>query len=368
MCTKLHMNEIIATLILTHTPFLGPATTSALLAHFGQASCVVQALSNNHPTPVPLKQASLEYLRTYTEQKSWQQDLMEAERAGIQLIPYTSTQYPQRLRAIHDAPPLLYVQGSLPDFTIPWITIVGTRTATLQGKDLTQHFAKALASKCIVVSGLARGVDTAAHTGALLTGTTVAVIGSGISCLYPRENTGLAAKIVERGAVISECAMKEPPSRFSFPQRNRILSALSDALLLTEAPEKSGAMLTMQLGLSHKKPLFALPGKAGSPYTQGNHLLIKQGLAKLIDHPEEILHALGHTKQPTAPQKKSVPDLFSTQEEKKIYALLSESEMSLEELSEQIPLPVSALQVTLTKLMLKKTVLEHPGKRYTIVC
>jgi DNA processing protein len=363
------MNEVKACLILSHAPYLSQTKIRQLTDHFGSAESAFHAIHSGDLLPFTLRAETSYYFLYFEKQKAWQEDLTEAEKKNAHLIPYTSKDYPQKLKILSDCPAVLYVKGKLPQENSPAIGIIGTRYATNQGKELAMQFAHHLArAKVVIVSGLARGIDTSAHKGSLQAGITVAVIGSGLSCLYPKENSALADEIcLQGGAIISEQPMKSPPTRFTFPKRNRIISALSDALLLAEAPMKSGAMITMDIALKQNKPLFALPGKALSPTSEGNHSLIKAQLAKLVDHPDELLKMLGFSHHPTQNlQKSTIPSQFFSSDEQKILQLLENQDLSLEEIREAISLPIAIVQARLSKLILQKIVLELPGKRYKL--
>lgn len=362
------MDEVTAALILSHAPYLGSVKVAELLTLFGKCEKAFHALINKKELPFKLRKETLHFLEHYESITTWQEDAALAVQHKTILIPITSPQYPKKLRAILDPPLILYVKGTLPQEEALSIAIVGTRNATFYGNEQAHRFGDAFGvAGCPVISGLARGIDTSAHKGALKKGITVAVIGSGLAHIYPAENIALANAIEKQGAIISELPMNTSPTRFTFPRRNRIISGLSDAILLIEAPEKSGAMITMEIAKKQNKPLFALPGRAGSDTCCGNHMLIKTRAASLVDGPEEILKALNY--QYTNEKKRQEPtrpDRDCTPHEKKILGLLQESEMSLEELSNRISLPIGTLQSTLIKLTLRKFILELPGKRYTL--
>jgi DNA processing protein len=290
------------------------------------------------------------------------QEIDEAASCGASIVPCTSQDFPQQLHLLSDCPPCIYLKGALPK-NEKRIAIIGTRSASDWGKECARLFAKQLAQAGVwVISGLARGIDTAAHKAC--TKTTLAVIGSGFAHLYPKENSQLADEIVRSGGgVISEFSCKTAPSKSTFPKRNRLISILSDALLLVEAPIKSGAMITMNLGKKQGKTLFCLPGRAMHPTYEGNHLLIKTNSARLVDTPDELL--VFFEKQQAAP-KKDKQDLFFTDEQKKVLDLLSQSEVSLDALSCLAGLSISRLQAILIQLQIKNFIAELPGKRYMV--
>lgn len=294
-------------------------------------------------------------------------EIETAQKHAIKIIPITSSDYPLALKALHDAPLILYVKGQLPQESTPKIAIIGTRAATNWGKESTFHFAKRLASSgVVVISGLARGIDTAAHSGAI--DATVAIIGSGLLHLYPQENEKLADQITKKGALVSEMLLHAPPTRYSFPQRNRLIASLADALLLTEAPQKSGAMITMQLGEKLKKPLFCLPGRAMNETYAGNHLLIKEGKARLVESPEELASLLNIASKMSGCKSHCSLEKKETLvgDEANLMALLKQADLSIDELYCQTRLPLPQLQATLSKLLIKNLIVELPGKRYKL--
>lgn len=290
-----------------------------------------------------------------------EKELKLAQTFGIDIIPYTAPDYPAQLKLLPDAPKVLYIMGKLPQPQVS-LAIIGTRSATEWGKECARFFAEKMQECDIwVVSGLARGIDTAAHKGAM--SKTMAIVGSGLLELYPKENQVLAEKIaLSGGAIVSEFTLKAPPHRFNFPKRNRLIAAFSSALLLIEAPVKSGAMITMELGIKQKKQLFACPGRAMSDNYQGNHLLIKEGKAVLVESPEELVKLLGREVREIESSKNLKQTILDS--EQKILDLLCQSELSIDELSHFTCLPIKNLQVTLTKLILKSLAVELPGKRY----
>jgi DNA processing protein len=290
-------------------------------------------------------------------------ELAECKKLNVSIIPYFSSQFPQKLKMLSDCPLLIYVQGTLCLEERPQLAIIGTRAATDYGKQATFHFSKTIAAAGVcIVSGLARGIDTEAHKATLGHGQTIAIIGSGLGSIYPKENEPLAKEIVKHGgAVLSELPIKTPPSRFSFPKRNRLIAALSSALLLTEAPKKSGAMGTMELGFLFSKKLYALPGRALQEQYEGNHLLIQQGKAKLVTAPEEIIKEFGIILKNSLHKNKGVK---ISETEEKVLEIISQSEVSVDELFHKSCLPISCLHATLMQLILKDLAVELPGKRF----
>jgi len=215
-----------------------------------------------------------------------------AKKLGVELIPYYSDRYPPQLKNIPSFPLMLYVKGKIENSLC--LAIVGTRRATSYGKKQAEIFAKNLADLGIcIVSGLARGIDTCAHQGALKSpnGKTIAIVGCGLNTVYPSENRKLFYEICEKGAVISEFSFDTPPNASNFPRRNRIISGLSEGVIVVQAGEKSGAIITAGMALEQGRDVFAIPGNIDNPQSIGCNNLIKQG-AKLVDCLEDILQEI----------------------------------------------------------------------------
>ncbi len=217
-----------------------------------------------------------------------------ARSRGIEIIPCTSPEFPPGLRALYDHPIVLYRQGTLLESDAMAVGIVGSRECTEYGRRQAWRFARGLASlRVTVISGLARGIDTAAHRGALRSrdGRTVAVLGSGLLRVYPPENARLLEEIRARGAAVSEFPLLQGPEPSNFPRRNRLISGLSLGVLVVEAAERSGALITADWALEQGRDVFCVPGPVESPLSRGCHRLIQQG-AKLAEEPLDILEEI----------------------------------------------------------------------------
>jgi DNA processing protein len=238
-------------------------------------------------------------------------ELDRAAAAGVTLLCLEDAKYPVVLRSIPDPPPVLYVRGALEDRDLNAVAIVGSRRCSYYGREQSERFAALLAGAGVtIVSGGARGVDSAAHQGALShpQGRTVAVLGCGVDVAYPPENDRLFGRIAERGAVISEYPMATPPLSENFPRRNRIVSGLARGVLVVEADDRSGALITARLACDdHGRPVFAIPGRVDNALSAGPHKLIRDG-ATLVARVEDILDGLG-----PLPQQAMEPTLFSSE-------------------------------------------------------
>lgn len=289
-------------------------------------------------------------------------------KLGLSLISRLDAGYPAGLARIPDAPLVLYVKGTLLPEDALAIAVVGSRRASLYGVTCARRFSQELGLRGVtVVSGLARGIDTAAHCGALQApaARTIAVMGSGFEHMYPKENKELAEKIAQRGAVISEFPLHTLPHKQNFPRRNRLISGLSLGVLVVEAARNSGALITADYALEQGKEVFAVPGEVSFANSFGTHELIKQG-AKLVSSVEDILEEIGVF--PEGPPREAAGEKTGqepalTESEKQLYGLIPESGIALEELIARVPMGMGAIYGTLTSLEIKKLIRQLPGKQ-----
>jgi DNA processing protein len=276
-------------------PGIGRVRISQLKDYFGSLQDAWKAPEGK------LKQAGLDSrsisgLVTVRPRMSLDAEMEKLERYRVNVVTCEDSDYPPRLKEIYDYPPVLYVRGGLPAEDEPCLAIVGTRRPTIYGRQVTEEIVADLAgSKITIISGLARGIDSAAHRAALEAGgKTVAVFGSGLDIVYPGENARLAQAIVEHGAVLSEYPLGVKPKAENFPLRNRIMSGLSLGVLVVEAGERSGALITAHQAVEQNREVFAIPGSILSPASQGTNRLIQEG-AKLVRNYTDILQELNLT-------------------------------------------------------------------------
>ncbi len=276
-------------------PGIGRVRLSQLESYFGSLEQAWQA------PPGELKRAGLDTaamraIGQWREKIDPDAEMEKLDRFGIQVLICQDSGYPARLKEIYDYPPVLYLRGSLLPEDEWCLAVVGTRRATVYGKQVTEELVTDLArNKITIVSGLARGIDTIAHRSALEAGgRTVAVFACGLDMVYPAENEKLARDIVENGAVLSEYPPGTRPRAENFPRRNRILSGLSLGVMVTEADETSGAMITARMALEQNREVFAIPGSILSPVSRGTNHLIQEG-AKLVRECSDILEELNLT-------------------------------------------------------------------------
>jgi DNA processing protein len=274
---------------------VGPARQRSLLAAFGLPGNIF-AQPHSHLASVAGHEAADALLKG-PDPAALEAALAWADEDGNQLLTLADAAYPRSLLEIADPPPVLYVMGNPALLARPILAMVGSRTPTAQGEADAEAFASSLgAAGLAIVSGLAQGIDAAAHRGALAVegGATIAVVGTGIDRIYPARNAALAREIAARGAILSEFPLGTPPARWNFPRRNRLIAGLSLGVLVVEATLESGSLITARLAADAGREVFAIPGSIHSPQARGCHRLIREG-AKLIETAEDVFEELrGH--------------------------------------------------------------------------
>lgn len=297
-----------------------------------------------------------------------QREIEKLKQKEFSILTLGDKEYPDYLREIFDPPFVLYCAGKAEALKGPAVAIVGARKPSPYGRAVAERIAHDLASRgIVVVSGLARGVDSIAHWGAIRGGKTVAVLGSGLEHIYPRENRKLFEKITEIGAVVTEFPRNTPPLGFHFPIRNRIIAGLSLALVVVEATQRSGSLISARLALEQNREVMAVPGNITSELSQGTNWLIKSG-AKPVENWEDVVEELpSPLKEQILSQKsgeKEKPPSMSPSE-KKIFELLSPDSLThIDELVEQSNLSVSEVLSLLLRLEINELVLQNPGKYF----
>lgn len=316
------------------------------------------------------------------------QDLRGQEKAmeafGASLITLNDTAYPMRLGEIFDPPLVLFQRGSLIDADENAIAIVGTRRATPYGIRMAERLARDLASRGMtIVSGMAEGIDTAAHRGALAAGgRTIAVLGCGVDVVYPESNRTLMEEIAANGAVLSQFSMGMKPMKGNFPIRNRIISGMSLGTVVVQAPARSGALITAHTAVEQGREVFAVPGEVGAPNAEGPHQLIREG-AKLIENAEDILLELNievsagyveppieqHTAPPKpaaveAPATRSQPIANVSDNERRVLSALKPDGSFIDDIAQTCRVSISEALSALTMLEIKGMVRQFSGKRF----
>jgi DNA processing protein len=343
---------------------IGPARMRKLLEYFGDAETAWYAThADLHAAGLDSKTATalVETRRTLDLSR----EVEQLEQAGAHVLTWEDADYPERLREVIDSPPVLYVLGEFSPDDGWAVGVVGTRRATHYGREVTARLCGELAEASVtVVSGLARGIDTVAHEAALEAGgRTIAVLGSGIDVVYPSENRNLVRRIVGegRGAVVSEYPLGTQPDAVNFPPRNRIISGLSLGVLVVEAGEKSGALITVSFALEQGRDVFAVPGPITSRMSDGPNRLLKQG-AKCVTSAVDILEELNM--EMVTEHKEAARSLPADPTERMLLELLHDDALHIDELTNKSGLPSSTVSAILTMMELKGMVRHLGGMQY----
>lgn len=370
------LNEWVA---LNSVPGMGARSFLLLLQKFGSPELIWKTkLADLHSIAgVPSRLADAIARGRENCLRTAEQEVADANRSDVRILTLWDAEYPPRLRQIYDPPPVLYVQGEIQARDEHSVALVGTRRITDYGRSVAERFSADLAKLGMtVVSGLARGVDSVSHTAALRAkGRTLAVLGSGILHIYPPENRDLAERIVRAGALVSEFPLHSEPQRANFPIRNRIISALSRAVVVIEGDEDSGAMITADCALEQGRDVFAVPGNILRPTSRGPHKLLRAGCL-LAGDVRDILEGLGYVATPSpapvmhdAPEEDEAPATLSKEvlldeEERRVFRHLTEEPVHIDDLMHKSGVGISRLGQVLTLLELKGVARQEPGMRY----
>ncbi|WP_243370581.1 DNA-processing protein DprA [Geotalea sp. SG265] len=350
---------------LKSVPGVGNVTFRRLLETFETPERVLKASSEELGRVRGISPSLAASIAAHDYRRIADLECVAVAKNGARIVDFMAADYPKILLQISDPPPYLYVKGHLLGAETS-LAIVGSRRASTYGLMTTERLAGELAQNGVtVVSGMARGVDTAAHRGALKAGgRSIGVLGCGIDLVYPPENRPLFREMEEKGALISEFPMGTTPLPENFPRRNRIISGLSKGVLVVEAVQNSGSLITARCALDQGREIFAIPGNINSSNSRGTNLLIKQG-AKLVEEVGDILEEL-HLPKTIAGEAPAGDSFSLTPQEAGIFTLLAEAPLHMDEIIFRSELTVSDLSAILLRLELKGAVVQLPGKYFCI--
>ena len=363
------MDADLGWLALTLVPGIGARTFHRLIQRFGSPDRVFTA-RRSHLEQVPgLKKGSIDAIGSRALIETAEKEMLRLRSLGIRMIQWGTEEYPPFLSNIADPPPLFYVKGKLLQEDERSVAVVGSRQASAYGLNVCKKLCRELAWQgWTVVSGMARGIDSAAHLGALKGGgRTLAVLGSGLDVVYPAENRKLSQQIAASGAIISEFPLGTPPEPGNFPVRNRIISGLSLGVVVVEAAAKSGSLITARMALEQGRQVFAVPGPIDRPGVEGTHRLIKEG-AKLVERAEDVIEELLPMVAARSPVEAVVrkgsqtnlhPEL--SEREKQLWELLGMDPVHIDAIARQLEFSVSHTAELLLRLELRGLVKQLPG-------
>jgi DNA processing protein len=349
---------------------VGPVRLRQLLEHFGDAPAILQASRSALERVRGIGADTAEAIANWEKTVDLGGELKRIGEFGCHILIQSDEDYPELLRQIYDPPIVLYVKGRLSAKDKNAVAMVGSRMTTHYGLEVARKLAYQLAYVGVtVVSGGARGIDTAAHQGALSAkGRTVAVLGTGINLIFPPENAELFERIAANGAVITQFPFNRPADKQSFPIRNRIVAGMTLGTVVVEANLTSGALITANMAVEQGRQVFAVPGRIDSPRSKGCHELIKKG-AKLCEGAEDILSEFEYlfpasNRPPGASETGVLPALNLSDNEQKVYDALSNEESNIDEVIRHSGLPSSAVSVALLGLEMKRLIRQLPGKMF----
>lgn len=380
MSQQQHSVDIEKWLKLIRADSIGPVTFARLVNRFGSIDRVLGASVSELAKTEGIGFRTAEKIASTRDKFDSRSELELADKHGVRIIHFEDDCYPPALKQIYDPPPVLYMKGTIDRRDNLAISIVGSRHYSLYGQEQSSRFAHFLSSSGFTIcSGMARGIDTAAHQGALSAGgRTIAVQGCGLAHIFPPENKKLFELISQSGACISELPMNYEPLSSNFPPRNRIIAGLSLGSIIIEAGLRSGALLTAKAALDYNREVMAIPGKIDSPLSKGAHQLIKQG-AKLIESVEDVMEALGYygeqlqdhviseSAKATEKIEKSLFDpgkLNMSQDEKLIYNFLTKEPSHIEQIIADTNLTAGSINAGLISLRLKGLIKQLPGNMF----
>ena len=371
VASQQELDGVSAELLLALTPGIGPRLRKSLLAHFGSAEAVVSAAPSDLRAVAGIGQKLSRNIISRRQELDLDAELRDCRENGVTVLVESQPGYPQSIRTIPDPPGVLFVRGEWKPTDGIAVAIVGTRHATQYGLAQAERLATGLAH-CgyTIVSGLARGIDAAAHRGALkANGRTIAVLGSGVLNIYPPEHVSLANEIVSQGALMGENPPRSPPLSGAFPQRNRIITGLSLGVIVVEASERSGALISARHAMEQGREVFAVPGRVDSRMSRGCHKLIRDG-AKLVETVDDVLEELGPlaTPTPVVGDAATAPirhpgELNLNELEKTVLALVTDEPMLIDVIISGSKLPVQNVLATISVLEMRRLVRRLSGGR-----
>jgi DNA processing protein len=363
------MEETLDLIALCAVPDLGPVTIRKLIAACGSPTGVFKASHKELRAVENIGEERAKNIKNFAGRDEIGKAVEKLRDGGVKVVSEGSDGYPEALKGLGaDTPLVLYMKGDIIKEDMYAVAIVGSRKLTHYGATVTETISSELAGMGFtVVSGIARGIDTAAHKGCLAAGgRSIGVLGSGIDVPYPPENKGLMERLSGSGCVISEFPPGMPPNRENFPRRNRLISGLSMGVLIVEADEKSGALITANYALDQGKGVFAVPGNINSPVSRGPNHLIKQG-AKPVTRAEDIVEELAPVLKGFIKKQKMKEKVEVTNDEKALCDIMSGEPMHIDAVSRKCGMPASKALAVLLGLELKGIVKQIEGKKFHLV-
>ncbi len=373
------MNRREAYIILNLVPGVGPVRVKQLLRYFETPEAILAEKATSLARVHGIGKKIAEVIANWANEVNLRQEIELANRAGVDLVTQVDPEYPELLKEIYDPPLCLYVRGIKSALKSPLcLAVVGSRRTSRYGTSTAERLSiSATQAGWTIVSGLALGIDTAAHAATVdVGGVTIAVLAGGLGRIYPQVNIPLARKITDHGALISEQPMNMSPDKRAFPMRNRIIAGMSSGTLVIEAGARSGALITAQQAIDQGRSVFAVPGRVDSPTSRGCHRLLKDG-ATLVETIDDVLEEFNFLPQLSASRSNTGPERKTsrldqvleelTENEQKLVDVLRDGEKTIDEIFGISEIPIPEILAILLRLELKRVVYQLPGKRYELM-
>jgi DNA processing protein len=357
---------------LTFLKNIGPASARSLMSYFGNEEAVFNASASRMLKVPGIGEKTIANLNFDEALKKAETEIRFVEKDGIDVIFYTDLRFPKRLKNCIDAPVLLYSKGNANFNNQRVVSIVGTRNATEYGKDLCRQLVEDLKQyDVLVLSGLALGIDVAAHKECLKIGVpTVGVVGHGLDRLYPAANRSTADKMLVNGGLLSEYPSGTTPDRENFPQRNRIVAGMTDATVVIEAGIKGGALITAEIANSYNRDVFAFPGRVDDTYSEGCNFLIRHNKAGLLTCAADLAYSMGWERnQQNKPVEQFMLPFDLSADEQAIFNILQQHKapVAIDDLSLKINMPISQIAMGLLNMEMQGYIRSLPGKMYKVL-
>ncbi len=362
------MDEKYYWIALNLVPGIGKVIYHRLVGYFGDPENVFNAPEKELMRIDKIGEGIAKNILSFRFEEELKREIDLVEQEGVSVLTLNDSSYPDNLRSIFAPPPILYVKGELRESDTISIAVVGSRTPTNYGKLITDKLSKELAKREItIISGMARGIDSCAHRGAIYVGgRTIAVFGCGLNIVYPPENRRLRDEIAENGAIISEFPMSMRPEKMNFPMRNQIISGLSLGTVVVEAAEKSGSLITARYALDQNREVFAVPGNINSLRSRGTNRLIKMG-AKLVEDVDDIINELPpyiRMEVLATPSQEEPARINLSEEEEHVFSLITSEKQYIDFITEKSVFPSNQVAGILVRLELNGLIKQLSGKMF----
>ncbi len=362
--------DLLHQIALTLISGIGPVQAKQLLEHFGNAESIFKAKKKDLSAVEGIGEIKAKQIKDFNQFKEAEEEIKFTEKHHIQCLFLNNENYPKRLLHCYDAPTLLYYRGNANLNNSKIISIIGTRTNTDYGKQVTEDIIAELQPyNALIISGLAYGIDAVAHKAAVKNNiATVGVLAHGLDTIYPAQHKSLAKDMLLNGGLLTEFRKNVKADRYNFPQRNRVVAGMADAIIVIETAAKGGSMITAELAYNYNKDLFAIPGKIYDGKSSGCLKLIQQNKAVLLSNTAQLIEEMGWQEKKKQPKKQRELFIELSTEEKIVVDLLKQKEtISIDELFLQSGLSSSSVAGAILSLELQNVVLSLPGKMYRLI-